>query len=288
MPSSILSAFTSSVQRLLFDTGAATHVCPLHFCSEYGTFHRHDVPTVSGSGEIQLQVYGWRSIPFTFETREGSSVTLVFTFVVCDCSEPILSFNDLNETGVSATLSDEQFIQLQHKETIPIHSEDRHLWLHGTPVNKTSSENVVNVKNYSITSSLQIEDVTPVFMPPSFTSGKQLHEKKATAGQTDFWEFFKHQGILRRVHKIPRVFMFVPKEGMLPHGFTLDMISSYRKTVVHTIGSDIAINDSWNSDNLRQRLQDIIGEWTSYTEFNFIQPTTTTNATTTSSTTTKP
>ena len=102
------------------DTGAATHICDPGFFPEFGTFNRCDLPSVIGVGEVQVETYGWRTIPLSFKTTSGETITLSLTFLVCDCSEPLISFTELKTFGSKAILDEDARLCLRSGDSLSV------------------------------------------------------------------------------------------------------------------------------------------------------------------------
>ena len=97
----------SRFERLMFDTGAAIHICPPWFGEEYGVYFTPDIPQIHGiddSGPSGIQVHGWRTVPLRFVCRDLNymqhTLLISVTFVVCDCFEPIIPVRDLLDLGI--------------------------------------------------------------------------------------------------------------------------------------------------------------------------------------------
>ena len=79
--------------------------------------------------------------------------------------------------------------------------------------------------------------------------------RRTPGGNQDHWELFGEAGIIRRVHKIPRKFLFVPQDVTLPTGFTLGTLDQKsRRTVIYQkSGGQRILNDGWETMDRRQR-----------------------------------
>ena len=94
----------------MIDSGAATHVCPLWFASQF-PLHK----PVHGTGpqlrtvtNQQIKLDGYRWVCVTNHSRQQ----VVIPFYVCDVKQPILSVTRLVEQGFQLTLDDNA--RLQH------------------------------------------------------------------------------------------------------------------------------------------------------------------------------
>ena len=70
---------------------------------------------------------------------------------------------------------------------------------------------------------------------------------RVAAGNTDYLKLFKERCIIRRVHTIPRVFLFVPEQETLPSGMTFKYFTAKRRTVVQLAHAEHRdIYDDWS------------------------------------------
>ena len=90
---------TSDNLRLMFDTGAALHVCPPWFGDYFPTFSDIDQRIVGPDG-TGIKNYGLRTVYFKMLPDMPGSVGVTFT--VCDVQEPILSFSQMRDRGYAA------------------------------------------------------------------------------------------------------------------------------------------------------------------------------------------
>ena len=110
----------------------------------------------------------------------------MITFVVCNCFDPLLSFRELQNSGASAILADEQFLQMSSEHSLSIHQEDMHFWMYATPEPKTSQEVMVSLRTYSVCCTEPIDihfNVAPQYSKSTL--------KRVGSGWSDYWEFFK-------------------------------------------------------------------------------------------------
>ena len=75
--------------KLLFDTGAAAHVCPSWFGEHYPLYVNPNL-RVQGADGTEIQVHGLRTVYFKMVPEVTHPIAI--TFIVCDLNQPILSF----------------------------------------------------------------------------------------------------------------------------------------------------------------------------------------------------
>jgi hypothetical protein len=95
--------------RIMFDTGATIHVCPIWFASsvqlEPG---ENSTSLVVIDGTRSLHIYGIRIV----HVRFTATFALWMRFVVADVSFPVMSFSKLQDKGLQAHLDDEAYFSL--------------------------------------------------------------------------------------------------------------------------------------------------------------------------------
>ena len=95
---------------LMIDSGAATHVCPLWFASQF-PLHQlaHGTgPQLRTATNQHIKLHGYRWVCMT----NHSGQQIVIPFYVCEVKQPILSVTRLVEQGFQLTLDDNA--RLQH------------------------------------------------------------------------------------------------------------------------------------------------------------------------------
>ena len=124
------SHFDSKFMRIMFDTGAALHVCPWWYGEQFPTFNASENITIVGASGKPIQVYGLRTIYFRIKLLKGDFLEVAFTFVVCDVTEPILSFSKLLETGCDCSMKQEQLKLGFGENPVELHHEGLHFYLY--------------------------------------------------------------------------------------------------------------------------------------------------------------
>ena len=93
--------YTTQQDRLLFDSGAAVHVCPLDYATEYPHCTSGSKPsfrTVTGEA---ITAHGARAVHYQMDARSA----LTITYVVADVSMPVLSVSRLLRLGYVTVLA---------------------------------------------------------------------------------------------------------------------------------------------------------------------------------------
>ena len=94
-------AYTKQQDRLLFGSGAAVHVCPRDYATEYPRCTNGSLPllrTVTGEA---IAVPGTRTVHYQMDGRS----TITVTYVVADVSIPVLAFSRLLRLGYVTVLA---------------------------------------------------------------------------------------------------------------------------------------------------------------------------------------
>ena len=87
----------SNMTDVMIDSGAAVHVCPPWFATEFPLHrieHEHK-PTQMTLTNKEIPVFGYRRVHFTNEQQEH----IVISFYVCLAQRPILSASRLKPQG---------------------------------------------------------------------------------------------------------------------------------------------------------------------------------------------
>ena len=98
---SYVHAHTEKQDRLLFDSGAAAHVCPLDYADEYPlctTGSKPSLRTVTGEA---ITVHGTRTVHYQMDARS----TITIHYVVADVAMPVLSVSRLLRLGYVTVLT---------------------------------------------------------------------------------------------------------------------------------------------------------------------------------------
>jgi len=98
---SYVHEYTKKQDRLLFDSGAAVHVCPLDYATEYPlctTGSKPALRTVTGEA---ITVHGTRTVHYQMDAR--SAITI--NYVVADVSMPVLAVSRLLRLGYVTVLT---------------------------------------------------------------------------------------------------------------------------------------------------------------------------------------
>ena len=192
-----------------------------------------------------MKIYGWRTCYFNFKDVQ---VTIAITFLVTNVQEPILSFSHMYKQGIGCVMTtDKMELQFGEDGNIPIHLEGNHFYLHPSSfAEEPTDERIVICSTYTH---------QPLQISPSFAEyAPGMSMRKTTGGRTDYWETYKAQGVLRRVHRNPRRFAFKPTVETLPRGFKdLSNFKPTRRSVIKTTdGHTYETNDTWTHNEYRK------------------------------------
>jgi hypothetical protein len=182
--------------RLILDSGATFHVCPLDFGSQFYLDDREETmderPFLNTANGSPLQLYGTRSV--SLKLRNGA--TLNISFVVCDTQYPIVSVNRLQEGGFTTCLGKENYIEKDGLREDIYHQQNL-FWI--KPVGYGDIHLVANI----------------------YAFGKQLRDE----GGHDAWRL--DYNILVRVHNRFRKQLFNPQNTKTLEEFTWELYDQY-------------------------------------------------------------
>jgi len=229
----------------MFDTGAAIHVCPWEFGEHFTTYQYYGPPLLNADGS-PLKTYGLRTV--LMKMTDNDQFVSAMTFTVCDVQEPLLSFSQLKQFGYECHMSQDESY-LRHQESglqIPIHQEGRHFYIR--PVGFAHSAPGKDL----VVSLLHFKEQPLVIAP-------QFQMRQTSGGNQDYWEVYRDQGVLRRVHKQPRKLLFTPGECRLPAGIDLSCLLNQRRTIIgQEPQTQRRIDDTWDI-NVRDQFPEGLG-----------------------------
>jgi len=97
--------------RMILDSGATCHVCPLEFGQQFYFGNRQDtmdeLPMLRTANGSPLYLHGARSV--SLKLRNGATMNI--SFIVCDTQYPIVSVNRLREGGFNACLGKGNYLE---------------------------------------------------------------------------------------------------------------------------------------------------------------------------------
>ena len=138
--------------RIMFDTGAACHVCPTWYGREFEIFKpNYILPYITNANGERIRTYGMRTV---FLKVVEDAPTIAITFTVCDVTEPIISFFELMERGCSAILQPGDLHLDLNDLTVPLFKEDKHFYAYplafafpdeSAMITSTYQENVLHI-----------------------------------------------------------------------------------------------------------------------------------------------
>ena len=168
--------------RIMFDTGAAIHVCPPWFGDEFPTYNcQGPRPRLHGANGSNIKVFGIRTI--YFKLLKNSEIPVGITFVVCDVKEPLVSFSQMLKSGYACSLSsEEKVLQLNESITIPLHQEGQHFYIKPAAFMYDALES-------------ELHTVCPLSyseQPLQLAAGysQSFTMRRVSGGNQDYWEYF--------------------------------------------------------------------------------------------------
>ena len=87
--------------RLLFDSGAAVHVCPLDYATQTPLCTNGNKPSLRTVTGETITVHGTRTVHYQMDGRS----TITVTYVVADVSMPVLAVSRLLRLGYATVLA---------------------------------------------------------------------------------------------------------------------------------------------------------------------------------------
>ena len=123
-----LVAASSRNLMLLADSGAMVHACPPNFAPECElTKTDAIVKAVDGA---RINVYGTKTVFFTFDTEDGDNLTFPITFVVIDINMIVISVPSLiREQNMTFSMNPRSYSMSKDGHTIPMKLEGNLPWL---------------------------------------------------------------------------------------------------------------------------------------------------------------
>lgn len=102
--------------KIVFDTGAAIHVCPFWFGENFPM--TETTQKVMSASDAEIKGYSRRAAPLMF--KESPDCCLMTMFLVCDVTTPILSWSQLLQQECGCTMGkDNMDIYLDEHFDIP-------------------------------------------------------------------------------------------------------------------------------------------------------------------------
>ena len=225
----------------MIDSGAATHVCPQWFATEFQTQpltpeNGPQLRTVTNQ-PIKLHGYKWVCM------NNINGQRIVTPFYVCDIKQPILSVTRMIEQGF-------QTCQIVLENNPRIHHDK------GFDSSITRSHGLLFLQAEITTlprgTELKVDNTEQgqvAMIAPTTTLTPQGAQRTGYAG--DYWQF-NSQGELVRVHRQYRKTMFTPTRTQCP--VSTDRLDNYRRTTIKgENGATRAIEDRYQHlDNPNQ------------------------------------
>ena len=195
-----------SPEYMMFDTGAAVHVCPLWFCNDYPVYTPYYHTSRKGALGEEIQVYGLRTV--RMHLREDPRTEVYVQFVATDVTEPIMSYMTIRASGVKVDLSQPEHPILPCDDKVPLEQHFTNLYF---KIYQRVPATAVEYNNNMITSSVHAEP--PLHVCPMYIKSTL---KRTTGGNTECWEFYNQSNTLRRVHRCHIRALIVPTSNTFP------------------------------------------------------------------------
>ena len=209
-------------EKLLLDSGASIHACPLHYASDIplaeqsGATQMRTVRTVSGA---HMKVYGTRTVGYLFGTIRAS-----ITYVVTDVQYPVVSVSKLLTKGYNVYLSTDESYVCKGEHSCSVYKKGHPNYL------------------FYLCPDGRI-DTSPTLAPllTSKSTAKDFRPK-----HQDYWKVDGDH--LVRVHKLPRKALFVPT-GTTDRPIPLDRLTEQRSTTYKFLQDTTSHKheDSWST-----------------------------------------
>ena len=146
--------------RVLIDSGAMLHVCPVGFGGN--TFVGKKILQLNGAGKHPIANYGQRRCEFITDctvNNRSKLIGLSCIFQVCKVAEPILSTHQLSTQGWSTVLRQHNSYMFHHptKVVVPLVKESRSWYLYSHTLYTFNKEGIRAVVDASENSSSSVD-----------------------------------------------------------------------------------------------------------------------------------
>ena len=254
--------------ELMIDSGAAVHVCPPTFGTDFPLMPltEEQTPPLRSVTDEPLWVLGYRWV--RFKNIQGQHLVMPF-YVIDGIRHPIVSITRLLEQGFELNLrGTESTLQKGDVFQAPLTSKDRLLYIHLETAPMEEGTKLV-IQN---TPQGQVAMIAPTYTLTA--TGPRPQQ----GGNNDFWKY-NEQGYLVRVHKRGRKALFTPGYGnqsACPVQF--DRLDDYRKTIVYKEnGTQTVLEDKFKSLTKQEANREVTGtQWQGETWFRILPDKTTT------------
>ena len=202
---------------LLFDSGAASNVCPKHYAEEIPIQPLPDTCNLRIANGQRLQTYGLRTVGYELTDRQRR-VHLYVDYVVCDADRPILSVVRLLESGWSMRLKGKQ--RLMVKDDVRIELTTHRGLLYVNPMHRIPPERMTPTKHIGVVYHINPKKPKTVYVGPIQRTDK------------DHW-------------RLGRKALFEPREQRdMPISFE-KLLGQRTTTIEYEDGHVEVINDDW-------------------------------------------
>ena len=187
----------------------------------------------------KIKVHGFRTI--YFKMPDSKSQPTGITFVVCDINDAIISHTQMALAQANLA-SGRNRLTLGNGITLQLYHEGQHLFVRPhsfdyAPMTGGSSH-IIPMMKY-------VNEPLILAAAGCEVSGQPI--RRTPGGNQDHWDLFREASIIRRVHKLPRKFLFVPQESTLPIGFTLDTLDQLTDAQPFTRRAEVNSSSAMNS-----------------------------------------
>ena len=259
---------TYKTVELMIDSGAAVHVCPPTFGTDFPLMPltEEQTPPLRSVTDEPLWVLGYRWV--RFKNIQGQHLVMPF-YVIDGIRHPIVSVTRLLEQGFELNLrGTESTLQKGDVFQAPLTSKDRLLYIHleTAPMEEGTKLVIQNTPQGQVAMIAPTHTLTATGPRPQ------------QGGNNDFWKY-NEQGYLVRVHKRGRKALFTPGYGnqsACPVQF--DRLDDYRKTIVYKEnGTQTVLEDKFKSLTKQEANREVTGtQWQGETWFRILPDKTTT------------
>ena len=125
--------YTNQQDRLLFDSGAAVHVCPLDYATGYPLCTNDNKPSLRTVAGEAIIAHGTRTVHYQMDARSTTAVT----YVVADVSMPALSVSRLLRLGIRHGTHKRELVPAARRYFLQVARVDR--WLPLLPLPTTAA-----------------------------------------------------------------------------------------------------------------------------------------------------
>ena len=244
--------------QLMIDSGAATHVCPTWFATDYPLqqIQEDTGPQLRTVTNQPIKVHGYKWICMQNDTGQH----IVIPFYVCDVKQPILSVTRLVQQGFKITLDEQP--NMQHSKGFHSNLVQQNgllfLQMHISIMADNMELQVRDTPQGQVATIAPITTIAPTTLTPT---GADI----VRGGTSDLWQY-NNSGELVRVHRVYRKALFTPERTECP--VSLDKLENYRRTTVKKQdGATYVIEEQYQTLDSKQQHRTLPHSWKGETVF---------------------